>query len=327
MQQEESGGLKEGKDPEEELEDDDDQSLESTGTGAGAGNGTGTGTGMECEAGQGQDQDSRLEQLKRERRLAKNRECARARRRRKKLRMDHLEDQVEELVNKNNALQKTNQDLVRRMKELEEKLRLKDEQMKHGKAPLLKQQQPLGVPLAPTSTSLLSRDLLHNFTRGGASGSVAAAPSPPTTSSLMAMARMPMPTTTSAGIAARARSPLSPSHPLSLMGDRELQALILAQHQREQQHQQLLTSPGTATPTELAPSTSAFSPAIPNHQQLGNDYLKMLQQAQGYSLYGSAAGSTAAGRELAAYAASLQQLQQRRQQQQKQQQKRHGSFH
>lgn len=64
----------------------------------------------------------KLERLKREKRLAMNRECARARRRRKKLRMELLENRVQELTQKNGRMQDTNEALRSRVAQLEAEL-------------------------------------------------------------------------------------------------------------------------------------------------------------------------------------------------------------
>ena len=64
----------------------------------------------------------KLERLKREKRLAMNRECARARRRRKKLRMELLDNRVQELAQKNNRIQDDNMALRARVMQLEAEL-------------------------------------------------------------------------------------------------------------------------------------------------------------------------------------------------------------
>ena len=64
----------------------------------------------------------KLERLKREKRLAMNRECARARRRRKKLRMELLDNRVEELSQKNTRIQDENTALRARVMQLEAEL-------------------------------------------------------------------------------------------------------------------------------------------------------------------------------------------------------------
>lgn len=64
----------------------------------------------------------KLERLKREKRLAMNRECARARRRRKKLRMELLENRVQELTQKNSRMQDANDALRNRVAQLEAEL-------------------------------------------------------------------------------------------------------------------------------------------------------------------------------------------------------------
>ena len=64
----------------------------------------------------------KLERLKREKRLAMNRECARARRRRKKLRMEMLENRVQELTQKNSKIQDANDALRARVTQLEAEL-------------------------------------------------------------------------------------------------------------------------------------------------------------------------------------------------------------
>ncbi|CAB9502797.1 expressed unknown protein [Seminavis robusta] len=61
----------------------------------------------------------RLEQLKREKRLAMNRECARVRRRRKKVRMEHLESKVQDLTQANGRLQEENEAMLARVAQLE----------------------------------------------------------------------------------------------------------------------------------------------------------------------------------------------------------------
>lgn len=61
----------------------------------------------------------RLERLKREKRLAMNRECARVRRRRKKVRMELLEGRVQELTATNGRVQEENDALVARAAALE----------------------------------------------------------------------------------------------------------------------------------------------------------------------------------------------------------------
>ena len=66
----------------------------------------------------------KLERLKREKRLAMNRECARARRRRKKLRMEILEQKVTELTHTNNHIQVANDALQARVMQLEAELSL-----------------------------------------------------------------------------------------------------------------------------------------------------------------------------------------------------------
>lgn len=64
----------------------------------------------------------KLERLKREKRLAMNRECARARRRRKKLRMELLDARVQELNQKNTRIQDENSALRARVMQLEAEL-------------------------------------------------------------------------------------------------------------------------------------------------------------------------------------------------------------
>ena len=61
----------------------------------------------------------RLEKLKRQKRLAMNRECARNRRRRKKLRMELLDKQVQDLTNRNTLLDHENRLLGARVQQLE----------------------------------------------------------------------------------------------------------------------------------------------------------------------------------------------------------------
>ncbi|CAB9504514.1 expressed unknown protein [Seminavis robusta] len=64
----------------------------------------------------------KLERLKREKRLAMNRECARARRRRKKVRMELLESRVQELTQKNGKIAEANDALRMRVAQLEAEL-------------------------------------------------------------------------------------------------------------------------------------------------------------------------------------------------------------
>jgi bZIP transcription factor len=71
----------------------------------------------------GGDRYDRLERLKREKRLAQNRDCARARRRRKKIRMDTLENRVQALTQQNVSLQGDNEALLVRVTQLEGELR------------------------------------------------------------------------------------------------------------------------------------------------------------------------------------------------------------
>lgn len=70
----------------------------------------------------GANRHEKLERLKREKRLAMNRECARARRRRKKLRMELLDNRVHELTQKNNRIQDDNMALRARVMQLEAEL-------------------------------------------------------------------------------------------------------------------------------------------------------------------------------------------------------------
>lgn len=63
-----------------------------------------------------------LDQLKREKRLAMNRESARARRRRKKIRLETLEQQAEDLSQKHHSLVMTNESLKSRVVNLENEL-------------------------------------------------------------------------------------------------------------------------------------------------------------------------------------------------------------
>lgn len=65
---------------------------------------------------------ARLEQLKREKRLAMNRESARARRRRKKIRLETLEQQAEDLSQRHHTMVLTNQQLKTRVAQLETEL-------------------------------------------------------------------------------------------------------------------------------------------------------------------------------------------------------------
>jgi bZIP transcription factor len=71
----------------------------------------------------GVDRYDRLERLKREKRLAQNRDCARARRRRKKVRMEMLENRVQALTQQNSTLQGDNEALLLRVAHLEGELR------------------------------------------------------------------------------------------------------------------------------------------------------------------------------------------------------------
>jgi bZIP transcription factor len=64
----------------------------------------------------------RLERLKREKRLAMNRECARVRRRRKKMRMELLEGRVQEMATANGRVQEENDLLMARVGALEVEL-------------------------------------------------------------------------------------------------------------------------------------------------------------------------------------------------------------
>ena len=66
----------------------------------------------------------KLERLKREKRLAMNRECARARRRRKKLRMELLETRVQDLTTRNSQVQEANDALRTRVAQLEGELNM-----------------------------------------------------------------------------------------------------------------------------------------------------------------------------------------------------------
>ena len=80
---------------------------------------------QEVSSGAAESGDKRyetLERLKREKRLAMNRECARARRRRKKLRMELLDNRVQELTQKNNRIQEENLTLRARVMQLEAEL-------------------------------------------------------------------------------------------------------------------------------------------------------------------------------------------------------------
>jgi len=107
-------------DPNSSDDSDDDTPATRRDTGAGA---SGTGGG----------QYDRLEFLKREKRLAMNRECARARRRRKKVRMEMLENRVAELNRTNQELEKANASLVTRATQLEAEIqRLKALQMQQS---------------------------------------------------------------------------------------------------------------------------------------------------------------------------------------------------
>ena len=87
-------------------DDDDDLHGPAAGSGGGAG---------------GVD-SARLEQLKREKRLAMNRESARARRRRKKIRLETLEQQAEDLNQRHHSLMLSNQQLKTRVAQLEGEL-------------------------------------------------------------------------------------------------------------------------------------------------------------------------------------------------------------
>ena len=92
----------------------------------------------------------RLERLKREKRLAMNRECARVRRRRKKMRMELLEGRVQDLATANGRLLEEKKALVARVTALEVEL---------NKA---KAQQALRVS-AGTSVLPSSMDMAANF--------------------------------------------------------------------------------------------------------------------------------------------------------------------
>jgi len=63
-----------------------------------------------------------LERFKREKRLAMNRECARARRSRKKLRMQTLEHRAQELTNANTRVEQANLALMAKVRQLEAEL-------------------------------------------------------------------------------------------------------------------------------------------------------------------------------------------------------------
>lgn len=69
--------------------------------------------------GEGGNRYELLERLKKEKRLAMNRECARVRRKRKKVRMDMLENRVQILNQDNKHLEQTNAALLTRVAQLE----------------------------------------------------------------------------------------------------------------------------------------------------------------------------------------------------------------
>ena len=100
--------------PEADYDDDDDASDSGASTEAPK---TNTDTTKEAP-----NRYEKLERLKREKRLAMNRECARARRRRKKMRMEVLENRVQELTQKNGRICEANDALRARVAQLEAQL-------------------------------------------------------------------------------------------------------------------------------------------------------------------------------------------------------------